>query len=90
MTNTQYKKDFIRKHGKRDWQVKTSPMNEYGEYVKTYTFADGAQLIEVNGPYFEDVEFEVKGVRFTQTVKPFRTECWNSDDPTSKYRYEKF
>ena len=90
MTNSEYKKAFIRKHSKADWKVETSLMNEYGEYTKTYIFTDGAQLTEVNGPYYEKVEFEVRGVKFEQTVKLFRTECWNTDDAKSVFWYEKF
>ena len=90
MTNLEYKREFIRKHDKVDWNVTTSPIDENGKYVKTYTFEDGAQLIEVNEPYYENVEFEVHGIKFTETVKLFRTECWNTDDPKSVYWYEKF
>lgn len=90
MTNLEYKKAFIKKHGKGDWHVDTSSMNEYGNYVKTYIFEDGAQLTEVNGPHYETVEFEVRGVKFTETVKLFKTECWNTDDAKSYFWYEKF
>ena len=94
MTNNEYKLAFIRKHDKGDWHVDTSPMDEYGRYVKTYVFSDGAQLTEVNEPHYETalVEYEVRGVKFseTKTVKLFRTECWNTDDAKSVVWYEKF
>lgn len=90
MTLNEYKKNFIKKHSKADWKVDTSSMDQHGTYTKTYSFSDGAQMIEVNGPCYEEVEFEVKGVKFKQTVKLFRTEIWNTDDPKSVYFYEKF
>ena len=93
MTNHEYKQGFITRHGRGDWRVYTSPLED-DRYVKTYVFADGAQLTEVNGPCYEkvDVEFEVRGVKFkkTETVKLFRTECWNTDDATSVFWYEKY
>ena len=88
MTNHEYKMNFLKKHG--DWKVETSPMNEYGNYVKTYICEDGAQLTEVNGPHYETVTFEVRGVKFTESVKLFKTECWNTDDVKSVFWYEKF
>lgn len=83
---------FLRKH--EDWTVETSPMNEYGQYHKTYACTDGAIFTEINEPAYEtvEVETEVKGVkiRIKQEVKLFRTEGWSTDDATSITCYEKF
>ena len=88
------KRAFIRKHSAADWKVETSPMDEYGRYFKTYTFDDGAQLCEVNGPAWETVETEktVHGVtvKFSEKVKFFRTETWNTEDAHSVYFFEKW
>ena len=85
---------FIRKHSKADWSVDTSSMDQYGRYTKTYTFSDGAQLFELNGPDWEEVKVEtvVRGVPVTLTekVKLFRTETWNTDDSSSVYFFEKW
>ena len=89
-----YKRAFIKKHSKADWTVETSGMDEYGKYIKTYTFTDGAQLIEVNRPVYEkaEAEVEVKGikVKISETVKLFETEAWSTDNPNSVKFYERF
>lgn len=89
-----YKRAFIQKHGKADWTVDTSAMDADGKYYKTYTFADGAQLIEVNRPVFEtvEVETEVRGIKIVlkETVKLFETEAWNTDNANSVKFYERF
>lgn len=88
------KSAFIRKHARADWSVDTSSMDQYGRYTKTYTFSDGAQLFELNGPSFEEVQVktEVRGVPvvLTEKVKLFRTETWNTEDASSVYFYEKW
>lgn len=93
MTALTYKSAWIKKHNKADWRVDTSSMDEYGRYVKTYTFTDGFQLIEVNEPSYETVEldYEVRGVKFHEEkqVKLFRTEIWTTES-TSEIFYEKF
>lgn len=94
MTYLEYKKAFIEKHKKADWAVHTSPMDEYGQYVKNYLFTDGAALTEVNRPIYETVEaeVEVKGIKFTlrQQVKLMETEAWNTDDAKSVKFYERW
>lgn len=92
-----YKYDFIEKHckhGKVDWHCETSPMDENGQYVKQYIFADGACMTEINRPVYEtvNVEVEVKGVKIkTQIdVKLLETECWHTDDAKSIKFYERF
>lgn len=90
----EYKSEFIKRHNKADWTVDTSAMDSDGKYFKTYTFTDGAQLIEVNRPVYEEVEVEVevKGVKILikQTIKLFETEAWNTDNANSVKFYEKF
>lgn len=90
----EYKRAFIQKHKKADWTVDTSAMDADGKYYKTYTFTDGAQLIEVNRPVYETVEaeVEVKGIKVTlkETVKLFETEAWNTDNANSVKFYERF
>lgn len=94
MTYLEYKKAFIEKHKKADWTVHTSPMDEYGQYVKNYLFTDGATLTEVNRPIYENVEaeVEVKGIKFTlrRQVKLMETEAWNTDDAKSVKFYERW
>ena len=93
-TYLDYKRAFIEKHKKADWTVETSPMKADGTYYKTYTFSDGAQLIEVNRPVWEtaEAEVEVKGikVKISEKVKLFETEAWNTDNAVSVRFYEKW
>ena len=93
MTELQYKSLLIKRHNRADWRVETSPMDEYGRYVKTYTFTDGFQIIEVNEPTWERVvlDYEVRGVKFHEEkdVKLFKTEIWSTETP-SEFFYEKF
>ena len=93
MTALTYKSLWIKAHNKADWKVDTSSMDEYGRYVKTYTFTDGFQLIEVNEPSYEKVaiDYEVRGVKFHEVkeVKLFRTEIWTTES-ASEIFYEKF
>lgn len=90
MTEREYKQNFIKKHGKNDWRVETSSIDEYGKYVKIWIFGDGAQLTEVNRPVWEKVKVWVKGVEIEVDVKLFETECWNTDDAKSYKWYEKY
>lgn len=93
MNELQYKSLLIKSHNKADWKVETSPMDEYGRYVKTYIFSDGFQIIEVNEPAYEEVEldYEVRGVKFHEkkSVKLFRTEIWTTES-SSEIFYEKY
>lgn len=94
-TYTDEKQKFIKKHGKGDWRVETSPMDEYGVYYKHYLFDDGAIWYERMSPAWRkavaevEVEVGVK-VKIEQDVKLFETEYWNSDNATSRKYYEKF
>lgn len=76
-------------HEADDWTVETSPMNEYGQYVKTYVCSNGNVLTEVNGPVYEEVEVVVKGVNCKTTVKLFESEMF-SNKFGSVFMYEKF
>lgn len=88
-----YKRDFLRRHD-NDFRVETSSMNEYGEYQKEYICADGAIMYEVNRP--EWIDIEISGERYgieikkTESVKVFRTEVWNSDNPNSEIFRERW
>lgn len=92
MTEAEYKRAFIKKHHKADWSVETSGMDQYGGYVKTYIFTDGAQMTQVNRPVWETVEAEVETkcgkVTISKDIKMMETELWNTDDATSVKFYE--
>lgn len=94
MTEIEYKKAFIKKHNKADWKVETSGMDEYGGYIKTWIFTDGAQMTEVNRPVWETVEVEVSTkcgpVKITEDIKMLETELWNTDDAKSVKFYERW
>ncbi len=91
-TYTADKQAFIKKHGKGDWKVETSAMDEYGCYHKEYIFDDGAIFYEVMRPeYFkQEVEIATTMVKVEVEVKMLSTEYWSSDDAKSKKYYEKF
>ena len=72
-----------------DWKVETSPMDEYGQYVKTYICSNGDVLTEVNRPVYETVDVEVRGLKMQVQVKLFESEMF-SNRFSSIYTYEKF
>lgn len=91
LTGSEYEKrkfNFLHKHG--DWNVETSPMDEYGVYYKWYRCDDGALLHEIMRPVFKKAKVEVCRVEIEVDVKLFETESWNSDDAKSVFYYEKF
>lgn len=95
LTTSEYEKakiEFLHRHN--DWTVETSPMNQYGEYHKTYICEDGAVWTELNRPVDADTEVEVEickvKVKTKVQVKLLETEGWSTDDATSIYCYEKF
>lgn len=83
---------FFGKHN-NDYSCETSPMDEYGRYLKTYSFEDGAVWYEAMSPCEEIVETKaiVHGVEvtFKNKVKFLRVEYWTSEFG-SKYYYEKW
>ena len=83
------KNEFFKKHD-FDYGIKTSQMDEYGQYHKEYLFLDDAVWYESYRPTFEKVEIEVKKVKVEIEVKLFCTEFWSTDDSNSKCMYEKF
>lgn len=90
LTNKEYaqkKIDFLNEAD--DWRVETSPMDEYGTYVKTYICNNGNLLTEVNRPIYETVDVEVKGVKLQTQVKLFESEMY-SNKWSSVYKYENF
>ena len=76
-------------HEADDWKVETSPMDEYGKYVKTYICDNGNVITEVNRPIYETVDVEVKGVKTQVQVKLFESEMF-SNKWGSVFTYEKF
>ena len=90
MTHQEYIHNFLQKHGKKDWHVETSPMDEYGRYVKSYICEDGGLLTEVNGPKWVSTQVTVKGVTCRVDVKLMESECWNTDNAESVFFYEKW
>ncbi len=76
-------------HEADDWHVETSPMDEYGTYVKTYICSNGNVLTEVNRPVYETVQVEVKGVKCDVQVKLFESEMF-TNKWGSVFTYDKF
>lgn len=85
---TKDKSEFFRKHN-NDFSTYTSPMDEYGKYVKTYSFKDNSQWTEVMRPVHEKTKVTVNLVEITVDVKLFETEYWSTESGSKKY-YEKF
>lgn len=83
------KKAFFAKHN-HDFEVHTSPMNEYDEYSKTYCFADGSQWFESMRPEYVKIETVVNFAKVKTTVKMFCTEFYNTDEFGSNRYYETF
>ena len=90
LTTSEYEKlkiAFLHRHS--DWEVETSPMDEYGCYRKTYTCTDGASWWEVMRPVYRKVKAEVCRVQVEVDVKLFETEGWSTENG-SVFCYEKF
>lgn len=79
---------FFKKHD-HDFTVKTSPMDEYDRYHKTYVFEDGAEWCETMGSDYANETIEVKKAKVKVEIKLFRTEFWSSETG-SKYYYEAY
>jgi hypothetical protein len=88
---SQQKQRFLGTIG--EWNVYTSPMDEYGRYYKQYVGPKGTWY-EAMEPVEEEVEAEVVvhgiAVKIRQTVKFLRTEFWSTKDSRSKFYYEKW
>lgn len=82
------KMEFISKHN-HDYELTTSPMDDYGVYCKTYVFTDGAIWYERMSPEVVSAVVEVHGCKCRVEVNLFRTEFW-STEAGSKYYYEQF
>ena len=82
------KMDFISKHD-HDYELITSPMDDYGCYYKTYCFKDGAIWYEKMSPEIVPAIVEIYGARCKVDVKLFRTEFWSTESG-SKFYYEQF
>lgn len=79
---------FIKKHGD-EWTLDTSPLDEYGRYMKTYIFEDGAVFYELMGKVVEEVEVRHRGLSFKVQVEMYRTEYWSTEF-CSRFIYEKY
>ena len=83
------KRGFFERHD-YDYQVETSPMDEYGVYHKEYICSDGAIWYERMSPEWVSETVEIKHATVKVEVKMFRTEFWSTDNAESKYYYEQF
>ena len=79
---------FFKKHD-NDFICETSPMDEYGHYWKTYTFADNAIWYEAMVPVTEETIIVVHECKCKVEVKFLRTEFWSTESG-SKYYYEQW
>lgn len=79
---------FFEKHN-YDFRIETSPMDEYGRYVKIYNFEDGAQWFEQMSPEYVKETVKIKLAQAEVEVKMLRTEFWSTES-SSNYYYEKF
>lgn len=86
------KQAFIKKHGKKDWKVVTSPMNEYGIYYKDYIFEDGTHFYERMAPvhFKQEVEVAHTMVKVEVEIKMMEIEYFDSDNADSRKYYEKW
>ena len=84
MSSLHFKHNYFLQHGGMQ-RVFTSPMNDYGNYVKTYTTGDGNILTEVNGPCFETETWTTEGgYSVSDVVKKWQTEIWTTTDAKSR------
>ena len=72
-------------HEANDWRVETSPMDQGGQYIKTYICDNGTVITEVNRPIYEIAEVEVKGVKCRVQIKLFESEMFSNKDGHSVY-----
>jgi hypothetical protein len=76
-----------------EWNVYTSPVDEYGRYHKEYVSQKGTWY-EVMTPVIERVKAETEvhdlKVEVQQAVKFLRIEFWSTKDPDSKFYYERW
>lgn len=80
---------FIRKHNKKsECSVFTSPM-ENNRYHKEYCWNDGHEWIEITELIEEKANVRVHGILITVPVKFWKTEFWSTENPKSKYLYER-
>ena len=83
------KNNFFKKHN-YDFICETSSMDKYGNYSKTYSFADNSKWFELMSIEYCKEVVEVKKCKMEIEVKMFRTEFFNTDSGYSKIYYEKF
>lgn len=89
----QYLRHWIGKHSRSEWHTETSNMTN-DQYTKYWLFSDGFQIISVNRPVYRTVETKaiVESIEFifTNEVKLFEMEFWNTEDSRSVFFYEKY
>lgn len=79
---------FLHRH--KDWELETSPMDDKGQYHKTYTCTDGHQWYESMRPVYETPTVDVKNLKVKVTIKLLEIEGWSTEDSKSVYCYEEF
>lgn len=90
MTSLDYKRDYFKQHGGMD-TCDTSPMTDYGTYVKTYVTGDRNILTEVNGEAWQPETWTTEGgYTVTESVRAWRTEIWTTTDARSRVWYERY
>ena len=80
---------FARKHNAKAERYEFSSLRD-NTIHKTVSWSDGAIWWEITEcEYFEQVEVIVHGIEMTVSVPLRRTEYWSTEDPESKYFYQK-
>lgn len=89
VTYDEYMKDlkaFTKKHP--DFTVRTSGFTNE-TYHKSYIAKDG-EFTEINEhAHWDEITGTSHGITYTLPVQVIRHEYWSTDNPTSKYWYEK-
>lgn len=90
VTTREYEKtkaEFLHRHP--DWNVFTSPMDEYGCWHKDYICEDGHTWTECMRPVHKKVEIEVAKCKVQVEIKLLETEGWSTESG-SIFCYEKY
>lgn len=90
VTNEVFNEDknyFFTRHN-WDYEIRTSPLENDGSYIKTYSFADGANWYEKVSPLETVVTATSHGVQFDAKVKLCKTDYWSSDISRERTYFE--
>lgn len=83
---------FLSKH--ENWEVETSPIDQYDTYRKTYHCEDGADWFEVINPVYETITLRgfSHGIAIEETkeIKLLKVEGWSTDYSKSVVCYERY